>query len=56
VNEFFSMSGYGVYVWPAFALGIGVVVINLVMALNSLAQAKQEAKRRIQMNSPEAGR
>jgi heme exporter protein D len=51
VSEFLSMSGYGVYVWPSFALGLGVVVINLVMALNSLASAKQEARRRLEMNA-----
>jgi len=51
VSEFFSMSGYGVYLWPAFALGFGVVIINLVMALNTLSQAKQEAKRRLEMNA-----
>jgi len=55
VNEFFSMSGYGAYVWPAFALGFGVVIVNLVMALNSLSSAKQEARRRLQMNAPGNG-
>jgi heme exporter protein CcmD len=54
VSEFFSMSGYGVYLWPAFALGFGVVIVNLVMALNSLNQAKQEAKRRLAMNAERA--
>jgi heme exporter protein CcmD len=51
VSEFFSMSGYGIYLWPAFALGFGVVIINLVMALNSLSKAKQEARRRLEMQS-----
>ena len=50
MSEFFSMSGYGIYLWPAFALGFGVVIVNLVMALSSLSQAKQDAKRRLQMN------
>jgi heme exporter protein CcmD len=52
VSEFLAMSGYGAYVWPAFALGFGVVIVNLVMALNSLSKAKQEARRRLAMNSP----
>ena len=51
MSEFFSMSGYGIYLWPAFALGFGVVIINLVMAVNSLARAKQEARRRLEMNA-----
>jgi len=52
VSEFFSMSGYGIYLWPEFALGIGVVVLNLVMALNSLSNARKEARRRLEMNPP----
>ena len=53
MSKFFSMSGYGIYLWPAFALGIGVVVLNLVMALNSLSNARKDARRRLEMNSPE---
>jgi heme exporter protein CcmD len=45
------MGGYGKYLWPAFALGFGVVVLNLVLALNSLATAKQDARRRMEMKS-----
>ena len=51
MNEFFEMGGYGKYLWPAFALGFGVVVLNLMLALNSLASAKQDARRRMEMNS-----
>jgi len=49
MNEFLEMGGYGKYLWPTFALGIGVVILNLVLALNSLAAAKQEARRRLEM-------
>jgi len=51
LNEFLEMGGYGKYLWPAFALGFGVVVLNLVLALNSLATAKQDARRRMEMKS-----
>jgi heme exporter protein CcmD len=51
MSEFFDMGGYGKYLWPAFALGLGVVVLNLVLALNSLASAKQDARKRMEMNS-----
>ena len=51
MNEFLEMGGYGKYLWPAFALGFGVVVLNLMLALNSLASAKQDARRRMDMNS-----
>jgi heme exporter protein CcmD len=49
MSDFFSMSGYGIYLWPAFALGFGVVVLNLVMALQSLERAKRDARRRLEM-------
>ena len=51
MNEFLEMGGYGKYLWPAFALGFGVVVLNLMLALNSLASAKQDARRRMEMKS-----
>ena len=38
MSEFLAMGGYGKYLWPAFALGFGIVVLNLVLALNSLAE------------------
>jgi heme exporter protein CcmD len=50
MSEFFEMGGYGKYLWPSFALGFGVVILNLVMALNSLTHAKQEARRRLEMS------
>ena len=50
MSEFLDMGGYGKYLWPAFVLGIGVVVLNLVLALNSLAAAKLEARRRMEMS------
>lgn len=50
MSEFLAMSGYGKYLWPAFALGFGVIVLNYIMAVNSLAKAKLEARRRLEMN------
>jgi heme exporter protein CcmD len=50
MTEFFEMGGYGKYLWPSFLLGFGVVVLNLVMALTSLARAKQDARRRMEMS------
>ena len=50
MSEFFAMSGYGKYVWPAFGIGFGIVVLIYVMAVSSLSAAKQEAKRRLEMN------
>jgi heme exporter protein CcmD len=50
MSECLDMGGYGKYLWPAFVLGFGIVVLNLVLALNSLASAKQEARRRMEMS------
>jgi heme exporter protein CcmD len=49
VNEFFSMGGYGRYLWPAFALGFGVVILNMVLAVRALNAAKEQARRRLEM-------
>ena len=51
MSEFLSMGGYGKYLWPAFLLGVGIVVLNFVLALNSLSSAKQDARRRLEMQS-----
>jgi heme exporter protein CcmD len=48
--EFLDMGGYGKYVWPSFVLGFGIVKLNFVLALNSLARAKQDARRRMEMS------
>ena len=53
MSDFFAMSGYARFVWPAFGLGFGIVVLIYVMATSSLAAAKREAKRRLEMNPPE---
>jgi heme exporter protein CcmD len=51
MSEFFAMSGYGKYLWPSFAIGFGIVVLNLILALRALAAAKQQARRRMEMSS-----
>ena len=50
LGEFLAMSGYGKYVWPCFVLGMGAVLLNAWLAMRSLAAAKLEAKRRLEMN------
>jgi heme exporter protein CcmD len=42
------MGGYGKYLWPAFALGFAVIVLNLVLALSSLRRAERQARRRME--------
>ena len=50
MSEFLAMGGYGKYLWPAFALGFGVIILNLVLALKSLTNAKLEARRRLEIS------
>jgi heme exporter protein CcmD len=50
MSEFFAMSGYAKYIWPSFAIGFGIVALNLVLAVRALASAKQQAKRRMEMS------
>jgi heme exporter protein D len=49
--DFVTMSGYGKYVWSCMLLGFGVVLLNAWLAVRSLANARQEARRRLEMNS-----
>jgi heme exporter protein CcmD len=43
------MGGYGKYLWPAFALGFGIVILNMILAVRSLNAAKEQARRRLEM-------
>lgn len=47
MSDFFDMGGYGAFVWPAYALTLGIVVWNVVASRRSFLRAKQEAKRRL---------
>lgn len=50
MSEFFAMGGYGRYLWPAFALGFGIVILNMVLAVRALNVAKEHARRRLEMS------
>jgi heme exporter protein CcmD len=47
MNDFLSMGGYADFVWPSYALTIGIVVLNVVWARRSLTRASAEARRRL---------
>ncbi|MGC4111422.1 MAG: heme exporter protein CcmD [Nocardioides sp.] len=51
MSEFLAMSGYGKYLWPSFGLVIGVIVLNVVLAVTALKRAQVQAKRRLEMQS-----
>jgi heme exporter protein CcmD len=45
--EFLQMDGYAVYVWPAYAITLAIVILNIIWARRSLSRARDEALRRI---------
>ena len=49
MSEFFDMGGYGKYLWPAFALGFGIVILNVFLAWGALRKAQRQARRRQEM-------
>jgi heme exporter protein CcmD len=51
MSEFFAMSGYGQYLWPSFAVVIGIVVLNVVLARRALSAAMAAARRRMESQS-----
>jgi heme exporter protein D len=49
LSHFFSMGGYGAFVWPAYAITLIVLVGNVLAARASHRRALQEARRRVGM-------
>jgi len=47
MREFLEMSGYGAYVWSAYALAIGGLVLNAWLARRHLRRARHEARRKL---------
>jgi heme exporter protein CcmD len=47
MNEFFSMGGYALFLWPAYAVTLLAIVINVYTARRDLDRARTEARRRL---------
>ena len=47
--RFLAMGGYAAYVWPAYGLTLGVIVLNIIWARRLLARSREEARRRLAM-------
>jgi heme exporter protein CcmD len=43
------MNGYAAYVWSAYAIAIGGLVLNIYLARRQLRLAREEARRRLAM-------
>ena len=50
MRAFFEMGGYAPYVWPAYAVTLAVIVLNVFWARRALARSREEARRRLQMH------
>jgi heme exporter protein CcmD len=57
MSEFLAMGGYAQYVWPAYAIVLAAIVLNIVWARRALARARAEARKRLAMSerSPTKG-
>ncbi|MDE2250880.1 MAG: heme exporter protein CcmD [Gammaproteobacteria bacterium] len=44
-----NMGGYWPFVWPSYLLTLAVLALNVYLARRSLAAAKREARRRLQL-------
>jgi heme exporter protein CcmD len=49
MKDFLDMGGYAAFVWPAYAVTLAVVILNIVWARRALARARAEARRRLSM-------
>ena len=45
---FLNMGVYAGYLWPAYAVTFAVIVLNVVWARGALAQARSQARRRLE--------
>lgn len=54
MNRFFDMGGYAAFVWPAYAVTLTVVFLNIIWARRALARSRAEARRRLAMRAESA--
>ena len=47
MRTFLDMGGYAAFVWPAYAITVAVIVLNIVWARRALAQSRADARRRL---------
>jgi heme exporter protein CcmD len=49
MSQFFQMGGYAAFVWPAYAVTLAAIVLNIVWARRALSRSREEARRRLAM-------
>ncbi len=55
IETFFAMGGYGLYVWPAYALTAAIMVAFLIATLRSL-RCRKRALRNLEADAPQRHR
>jgi heme exporter protein CcmD len=53
VSAFLDMGGYAAYVWPAYAVTLAVMALNIVWARRLLKRSRKEAMQRLAMGGTE---
>jgi heme exporter protein CcmD len=46
MRSFLDMGGYAAFVWPAYAVTLAVIVLNVVWARRALARSRTAARHR----------
>jgi len=54
MSDFFSMDGYGIFLWPCYLITFVAIIANIVVARRAHASARAEALRRLDRDSAEA--
>jgi heme exporter protein CcmD len=52
MKEFLDMGGYAAFVWPAYAVTLAVIALNVYWARRELTQARAAARRRLAAQEP----
>lgn len=47
MSEFLDMKGYGAFIWSAYAIAVGALLINVWVARRQLRAAREQARRRL---------
>ena len=53
MSEFFSMGGYAIFLWPAYAITLLALIANVLIARRSHAAARAEVRRRLAIEDEE---
>mgnify|MGYP002885417867 CR=1 FL=1 len=50
LNDFFSMGGYAIYVWSAYAISLITLFLNIYLAIRNERKTLNKIKNRLEHN------